>query len=189
MAFDNNQLGELLDFLVKAFTRLRNEVKGEGPALIDHALGALKQVGEREMPIHDWQAFVSMLVRSYAHAHQLSVSATFFDPRTHWRPEGHAEAPHRATLERNEKALSSQGRLLDAPQDVVTAAVALFDGFAGNTSSRAKLAPAYATWLEFMRKTYPTIMQAGGTQILEGMRKKNVGTKELHVALGSVVTI
>jgi hypothetical protein len=194
VAFKGRQLTELLAFLVRSFAKMDKDVSAdreEARRLVDEANTAVKDSSTREMPIFDWQAYVSALVKWYAHIYQVTSSATFYDPRTA-RPEGHGEASHMAVLRRNEAWLFNRGKLVDTDMRVTDAATALFDayvkvGTASNVEER--FVTAYQHWLDALENVFPTLMAIADARhaFIDRIRNRNVGTIDQPHSLGAVL--
>lgn len=188
MAYQHAPLSQLMTFLDKSFRFLATDVAiSEGREIVAKAQGALVDLDKRTMPVHDWQAFASMLTTWYALAYQLSKSATFHDPRTA-RPEGHSEAIHRRVMERNERALVNHRELIDAPTRVVAAATKLFDAYVPHPGVSQSVSSAFEHWLDALRHTYPQLMAVGEAEIVAEIKRRNISTASAPVNLGTVLT-
>lgn len=179
ISYSGQPLTALLDFLARSFAVIKLDIAGayaEAHELVVKAEGALTGREQRRMPLHDWQALVSIVVKWYAHAYSVSESASFFDARTHWRPEGHAEGVQMAALRRNEIALINFGRLVDTPARVREATSALLDAYIPSSErNEDRFVTAYDHWLAALSHTFPTVMAAGKDTIVADVAAKNVG--------------
>ncbi len=184
----------LLKFLSDSFAAMDKDVsteRTEARSLLSEATTALQGYDTREMPINDWQAYISTLVKWYAHIYQVTDFATFHDPRTA-RPEGHGEGTHMAVLRRNEAALFDLGQLVDKPERVVQAATALFDAYVkvgADSNIEQRFVTAYHHWLAALKSAFPTLMsmREARAAITSSIRNRNVGTATQSQTLGAVL--
>lgn len=182
-AYAQGPLSTLLAFLQKSFTHLEGDSgTDEGVKLAQHATLQLANYDTKRFALHDWQQYVSILVKWYAHAYQQAKSASFADPSTLGRALSHGEGPHMAALRRNETSLVNNRNLIDTPQRVVKAAVALFDLCIPKTknlnqSLETNFMNAYDHWKDLLTHTYPEVLKVGWSSIYDGLANEDVGWK------------
>jgi hypothetical protein len=194
ISYKNGKVTALLQFLSDSIAAMGKDVateRTEARNLLSDASTALNGYDTREMPIHDWQAYLSMLVKWYAHIYQVTDYATFHDPRTA-RPEGHGEGTHMAVLRRNEATLFDYGKFVDTPERIVQAATALFDAYVkvgAATNVEERFVTAYHHWLAALKSVFPTLMSmpAAREAITNSIRSRNVGTLSEPQTLGAVL--
>lgn len=127
-SFAGQPLPALFGFLEDQFRMLATDAAGikHGTALVAHAQAELASLLGKAQPIHAWQRDASLLVKWYAHAHQLGRSTTFYDAESHGA-KGHGEADHMEVLMANELSARENRTLVNPRERVIEAAVKLLD--------------------------------------------------------------
>jgi len=170
-SFADKPLTALLSFLSAQFTALRGDVTTAGKPLVSHASVELGALLTAPHPIHAWQSSVSLLVKWYAHAHQLARSTTYADPRTPDRPHGKGEAKHMDVLRRNELSLRQGGTLTNETARVTKAAVKLLD--VSTIQPQADLTNAVIKWKGALARSFPAVTLRLGNEIMQAVTLAN----------------
>lgn len=139
----------------------------------------LRRLAGASLPIHQWQAVISDLVRRYTLVYQKLGSASYVDETTLGRALGHGEGPHMERLRQNEAYAKENGDLKDPPGTVVAAVVALFDAHVNGTLSAERFVSAALHWHEMVNRVFPTLAKAGGERFLEAALTGRAVPKEV----------
>lgn len=185
MGFGGKTVNQLLTFIATNLKSLLQDIKNkDGLQVAKLSWDAIETNFNKMLPIHEWQALVSALMRWYLIAYSVAESASYLHTKELDRPLGHGEAWCMATLRRNEYSLASGMDLVNDKEDVIKAATGLMDAYISIRLDEKGVKNAYYHWHEALIQAFPTVMKVGGDKIRETMLSRKVG--ESHT-FGSVL--
>ncbi|MFN8396969.1 MAG: DUF4157 domain-containing protein [Bacteroidia bacterium] len=180
-SFAMGKADNLLTWLADRFLRMGADLgSNQADALLlnQRCLAQALRLLGGGLPIHQWQALLSELVRMYAIIYQRTLSATFADEKTHGRALGHGEASAMKKLTNNEFAILNAKQMPADLDDIVDSLMTLFDGEINKTLSGRALATAAIHWRHALGRVFPNVMVAAKANLDKELAARKLSAED-----------
>lgn len=178
----------LLIFLQESFAHIDlppsasekiNSIQQEAQKIFQQAKDIYKRLSTESFTLSQFHVGASELVRLYFIAYQMAPSTTYVNPSEAGQALGHGEAGNMQILRTNEYAISNRNVILTPKENIVRAAVNLFDVqlTAGYTETNIKT--AFSNLMHKLSYAFPNIMKCYKDEIVGKLGEQDIGGGKL----------